>query len=266
MKIFSHDNYLNVLKDAIKENGKVYGYRAQLAEAAGCQRSFMSQVLHGKADLLLEHAAGLAKFWNLTDGESDFFILQVSIARAGSPQLADILRKRLNRAREDNENLRTRFNKSTSIQNDSLLSYYSSWHLRAIHMALTVPAFQTPSALARRFELPLTVILQSLSKLEELGLAQTSGKEWSAIKTNLHLGKESVANTIAHSVWRQQAVLKSQILENTGIHYTAIYTLSAKDVDHLKKMMLEFIDSTRKMVEPSEPQEMMVMTCDLFSV
>ncbi|MFX6794117.1 hypothetical protein ABTH15_20060, partial [Acinetobacter baumannii] len=60
-----------------------YGYKSKLAVAAGCQKSFFSQVLNAHVHRTPEHALGLARFWKLNRLERDYFLELVNHARAG---------------------------------------------------------------------------------------------------------------------------------------------------------------------------------------
>jgi transcriptional regulator with XRE-family HTH domain len=63
------------------------GTKAQLAEAAECQSTYISQVLHGKAQLSPEQAERIARYLKLGKEETNFFMLLVHKERAGSKEL-----------------------------------------------------------------------------------------------------------------------------------------------------------------------------------
>ena len=69
---FEFSRALDYLDAQIRSNKTVYRYKSSLSEAAGCQLSYLSQVLAGKAQLNPDHAAGLSGFWGHSDFESDF--------------------------------------------------------------------------------------------------------------------------------------------------------------------------------------------------
>jgi len=66
--LFSSENYKAYLKSVLDGPGKERGYQSRLAEAAGCQRSYLSQVVHSTPHLTPEHAMGMAQFWKLRSG------------------------------------------------------------------------------------------------------------------------------------------------------------------------------------------------------
>ncbi|MCB0385442.1 MAG: hypothetical protein KDD43_08620, partial [Bdellovibrionales bacterium] len=87
MSIFKYLDYKEYLKKTIDKKTKVYGYRAKLAEAASCQRSFLSQVLHSSPHLTLEHGIGLCRYWQFSPMERYYFLALIQPARAGNDEL-----------------------------------------------------------------------------------------------------------------------------------------------------------------------------------
>jgi transcriptional regulator with XRE-family HTH domain len=73
MQVYSHSNYREFIKDKARENRGQSGYKTRMAKAAGCQLSYLSQVLRGSANLTLEHAVGLSKLWELNEEETEIF-------------------------------------------------------------------------------------------------------------------------------------------------------------------------------------------------
>ena len=49
--IFTYRNYKEFIEAQIMDHAEVRGYQGRMAEAMGCPRSYLSQVLHSKAHL-----------------------------------------------------------------------------------------------------------------------------------------------------------------------------------------------------------------------
>ena len=62
--------------------------------------------------------------------------------------------------------------------------------------------------------------------------------------------------------WRMRALQKIQ--EEEGIHYTATFSVSKKDIPVLKSHLLEFIKKQREMIGNSGAEEIVTFNCDLF--
>jgi len=265
MNVFGHTSYKQVLHKAIEENKDSYGYKSHLAKAAGCQRSFLSQVLNGTTDLMLEHAAGIASFLNFSENETEYFISLLSYERAGTTTLQKIVRDRLTRLRSDNLNLSKRF-KEAELQPEASNTYYSVWYYSAVHMFLTVPEYQSIDAISDRLAISRTLTARIVRELETLGLAKQSGGKWKAILKTMHIGRNSKMNAINHRNWREKAIQNSLENNDEDTHYTSVCSIGRTDAEALRAMLLEFIDKSRKLVAQSGEEEVYCMTCDFFRV
>lgn len=266
MTIFSTMDYKKYIRTQVEANAEEYGYKSKLADAAGCQKSFFSQVLNSHVQLTPEHALGLSKFWKLNPKEREYFLELVNFARAGTKELSDYIKEKLQALRKENENLGKRFAQpQLSVTDDLGAVYYSNWHYMAIHMGVTVPQWQNAGKLAKRLQLPEAFVVESLKQLQNLELVEkTSDGSWRVTKKSLHLPKDSIFSFINNNNWRQRVQNLSVQRDSDNIHYTGIYSLSLEDLERLRHLVLEFIDKTRKLVVPSAEEEIVCFACDLF--
>lgn len=260
--VFSFRDYKDFLKSRMKERGQI----ARLAEAAGCHRSYFSQVLHSHVQLTPEQALGLGEHWGLSRAELDYFCLLVDHARAGSPRLRARLEKRLEELRRDQENLGERFKTRAVEPGERELLYYSSWQMAAVHVIVSIPRFQTAEAIAERLGLPLARVHATLEALERHGFTQRKGRKWTLGTGDVHIPKRSLLNSVNHANWRTQAVARSQDPEGKGVHYTSVASMSVKDFEAIKAEILALIDRSRKTIAASPEEELVCMTCDFFPV
>ena len=93
-------NYRTFLHSQIKKIGK-RGVKASLAKAADCQQSRMTQILNGTAHLNEDQALGVCRYLNLTETESDYFILLVRCERAQSKTLRDYLNTKVMKIKDE---------------------------------------------------------------------------------------------------------------------------------------------------------------------
>lgn len=266
INIYKYIDFKRYLFAVVDLNSNVYRYKAQLAEAAGCQRSYLSQVLNGDAMILPEHAMGLAHFWKLSTQESEYFLTMVLYARAGSKALKDHLKEKLMNARKDQEDLVKRISDKVVLPEASAAIFYSNWQYLAINVLISIPQFRSVQAIAQRLSLSEDVIKKSLRDLEKLGLVYNSGGNWMATNSTLHVPRDSQFNSLNHSHWRKKAVENSFLAEEGSVHYTSVCTLSRDDVIKIKELVLQLIDGSRKIVAPSQEEELYCLTCDWFRI
>ena len=266
MSPFLFQDYKEFLKAQVKAHQSHRGYRSLLAEAAGCQLSFLSQVLHSHVHLTPDQAAGLAKYWGLDSDERDYFLELVHLGRASSRTLREIQHKRLEELRRKREDLAQRFKKPAALGLEHQAQYYGSWHFSAIHMILTIPEFQAPEAIAKRLSLSREIVQDALEKLAQMDLAVRKGDLWQAVPKDIHLARTSAFTSMNHMNWRSRAVLNSSKADSKSLHYTAVHTLSEDDFEKLREMILKFLDGVRETVRPSKEEELACFTMDWFVV
>lgn len=267
MNIYKMNSYFEVIQTILLENKTTYGYKAKLAETIGIQRSYLSAFLQKKVHFTLEQIEKLSRFLRLSEAELEFLIDLYNRDRAGTTQLKAYYEKKINRVKNESKDFSNRF-KQDSLDEAKQELYYSHWAYSAIHMMITIPNFQDVKSISQRLGLAQTVVLQILTDLEKLNLAQKNGPRWVATQNSLHLSKDSIYNTSNHNQWRQRAVANTlnKSSNANSIHYTALYSLSLQDVNVLRELILDYIDKTRKIVYSSNEEEVVCFNCDLFMI
>ena len=97
--LFEFKTIFEFLSFLIEIQGRARGIRSRFAEAAGCQPSYLTQVLAGTANLSHEQLFGIARLLELDDVEWDYVRELGLLERAGNDLLRDDCRKRLMRIR-----------------------------------------------------------------------------------------------------------------------------------------------------------------------
>jgi len=87
-QLLAAKDYRSFLLSVVEDPEKTRGYRKRLADEAGCQPSYLSQMLKGSVELTLEQAERLCGFWKLDELEAEIFLNLVLMGRAGSPSPA----------------------------------------------------------------------------------------------------------------------------------------------------------------------------------
>ena len=264
--LFSFQNYKDFIRAQINREGQERGYQARLALQAGCQRSFLSQVLNGDLHLQREHGAELARFWELDEGESEYFIGLIDLARAGTPHLKRLILGRLAQIKETRENLTQRIRGKDFGDLEIGATYYSSWYWTAIHIAVSVPAFRTATALAKRLALPVELVRATLKRLEELGIVKREGQGWNIGPRDVHVPADSPFNEANHANWRYRAIQNIQLNHKDATHYTAVFTMSRADANKLQRTLTDTLVEARRLIAPSPEEELYCLSADFFRV
>jgi uncharacterized protein (TIGR02147 family) len=267
MNLYECMDYKEFIGIKIDQNRTVRGYRSELAKAAGCQLSFLSQVVHGSVHFTPEHALGATLFWQMKPLESAYFVELVNYARAGSPELRSYLKRRLqeivtqHQASHHEEELRPKRCPEFSRR------YYSEWYHAAIHALTAVSEYQTVASIARRLSLKEEAVQTTLHFLEDSGLVQRTNDRWENSEPSIPKPTEGTLGYLNHMHWRQRALVSAANAKNSdALHFSGIFTLARSDVSKLRTMIQSFLAQSQSMAEASNSEELVAMTCDFFTV
>lgn len=268
MDLFDFEDYRAYLNELVQQNKGTWGYKSLLAKKAGCQPSFLTQVLKGKANLTTDQALGICDFICFSDEETDYFLEVVQIEKAGTEKLRNYLKRKIQKRREEREDLSKKYSKDRLAENQSEMLYYSSWYWSAIHIFTGITNKTDSLAISQHFNLPIKVVEEMLIQLEEMSLLQRSKNgEWSVTQSSVHLPKHSVMSLMNHTNWRNRALVDIQSANDESVHYTALQSISKKDFARLRTMLKKMIETSREVVKETEKKEQTVcLLCDLFPV
>ncbi len=265
-QVYEFNDYKDYLHALVESQKTSPGLKVRWSKAMKSPPSFLSQVLHGTVNLTPDHALRLTRHWEMTESERDHFMDLVDLARAGSPELQNLLQNRLRDRKRRQSDLADRFVKPKLESSEAQWSYYTAWHLGAIHMLVTISRYRKSQAIAERLQLPLSFVESGLKQLQEIGLVENSRDEWRATKNSIHLSKDSLASAPNHQIWRQRAAQSMYAKSEQALHYTGLHTLAWKDIARIREILLGGIEKSRAVIEPSAEEELICICCDLFLV
>lgn len=242
------------------------GERSRLAEAIQCHTAYVSQVLKHAAHFSLEQAAALSQHLEMDRNESEFFLLLVQHARAGTPLLKRHFAEHLQKARQKRLNLKHRleFKKALSIEDQA--TYYSAWYYAAIHVLLSIESMQKREALARRLKLSPQKVSEVLRYLVSVGLAVQNGDRFQIGATSLHLAADSPMVAKHHANWLLRAMAALDDGKTEDLHYSSAVTLAAADLPRVRAVMVKAIEEIRAIVKDSKEDAGYCYLLHLFEV
>jgi len=253
------------MKDRIGIEGR--GTHGRIAKIAGCQSSYLSQVLSGSAQLTSEQAFAIATSWGLDDEGIEYVVGLVQCDRSATKEYRRHWQKKLERIVARKEQLSERISSGgRQLTGEEQARYYATWFYPAIHTLASVPKYRTISALSARLNLPRETIARAVNDLVAMGLVVLEGDVIKTIEHNVH-SRSSGLMVSHHNVWRNIANQRLQDqLPGTNYHYTALYGLSEVDASRLKDLVADFIRETRNIVAPSKEETVVCLAVDLFEI
>jgi uncharacterized protein (TIGR02147 family) len=265
INVFDFADYKNLLNQLLKSEGARWGAVGQIATAIGCQRSYLSKVLHGKAELTMDQAHALARYLAFSPVATEYFLALVEKSRAASPAFRAHIDKRLAALKREHENLSEKMDRPRAPEDFRHAVYYSVWYYSAIHILTSVPGYQTPAAIAARLQLPLALVQDALKQLAEMELVKKEGRDWN-FAAEIHVGAQSALVALHHGNWRQRAVIDAAQPQGAGIHFTTVQAISRADFEKIRQNLLQFILTTTRTAGPSPSEEVYSFSCDLFRI
>ena len=266
--VFEYEDYRSFLVRTIDENKQTRGYQSRLSEAAGCQPSYLTHVLKGRAELTPDQALGLCQYWELGSEGTEYFLDLVLLARAATPALQQLQMDKLVRARRRREEVAERINYDHYPMSESqLIQYYSSWYWAAIHMCFHLSEFDSTTKVASKLGLPVNLVEEVTEELLNWGFLQEK-KSYGicAAQVNFHLPKNAIYFQRQHYHWRQKVASCSNLYSPKELHFTSVFTISKKDYKVLKEQLMQFIKSMRKTIADSKEEDLAYVTLDLGSI
>lgn len=264
--IETFDDYKPYLIHRIEAASEQRGYRAQMAQAAGCHPSFLSQVLNGPVQITPDQAVGISAFLGLDEIDDEIFLSFVQLARASSPLYQRRLRAKLSELKERKLNLANRFQTSKVGDESHVELYYSNWIWSALHVMASVPRLRTAERMAEHLQVPLSTVENSLQKLKEMGLVNKIEQHWVVTLKNIHLPKKSPMLTQHLSNWRYRALIDASEKKDSTLHYTAIHALSRQDAEKIRIYLTQALEHVRTQVAPSSEEVVICFNLDYFPI
>jgi uncharacterized protein (TIGR02147 family) len=266
MSVFEFEDYKLFLKNLLAPSGETRGARSKLAEKLNCNIGFVSQVLNGESQFSLEHATLISEFLELSEEETDFFLLLVQFERAGSEKLRVHLNRQIKRIQKQRKEIKSRIKTSKDLTEADYGIYYSNWAYSAVHMTLSITQYQSKSALKEKLNVTskqLDTIIQFLLEksliIEEKGVYKTG-------PTRIHLTRNSPLICQHHTNWRIEAMkfIPKQI--ETNLHYSSVMTMSVADSEKIKNAILKALEDVEVILKPSPNEEVYSLGIDFFKL
>lgn len=264
INLFRFDSYKDFLRAKVKAEKESWGLLTKLAKAAGCQRPYLSRVLHGEAHLTAAQAFGLARHWRFSEDETEYFLGLLEAEKAGSRAYRDHWLEKNRRLKEQRENLSRVVHRRAAASDEKDLAYYSAWHWTAIHILVSIPEFQTERAIAERLALPPALVAETLQALESWGAVRREGGRWLFRAREQHVSRDSPLAAFHHANWRARAAASAQLRRPEAVHFTVVQSLSRADFEKVRELVLQLIKDTAAIAGPSKEEKLMCLACDFF--
>jgi uncharacterized protein (TIGR02147 family) len=268
MRIFEHDDYKIWLLKSLNEASQTKrGQQSALAEAMQCRPSYLSRVLSDeKTHLSLEQAESVSRFFTLDHLERAYLIALVGEKRAANDELKKYWQEAIVGTRNEYLQLAHRVKLESHLSSEQMQVYYSSWHYIAIHMGVTVPTLQTIDELANYFQIAKVRVIECLHFLSAVGLVNKDDGKYTIGKKQLHLDKNSTLIALHHTSLKLRSMEMVRNVKKNNLHYSSVVSISKRDFDNIRDILLSAIEATRKTVEKSSEEMVACYALEIFEM
>ena len=269
MNIFKFDDYKDCIQSYVEsapQNGR--GQFRAIATYLKMHPTLVSRIFNGsrEKDLTFEQAADLAHFLKLNDLETDYFLLLVEQSRAGSKSLKLNIQKRKQKLRRQASELSASFEGAHEISEADRAIYYSHWYYSAIQLLTDIPGYQNVNAIATLLKLPHDTVEKAVEFLVATKMVLREHSHLACGPNWIFEPAQSPYAARHHINWRLKSIERLHDYKSGEKFLTLPVTISKKDRATIAQMILDFVTHVKKIVEPSPPEQLSVLTIDLFDV
>lgn len=267
MNIYSYSNYREFLQKTIESQKKLDSSRnfQTLATAMRLQKSYLSKVIKGDADLNSDQLYLACEYLGVGAEATDYLLLLLEHARCVVTKRREALDRRIRKIQ--NEKLQTDSHISAkAATGDTFSDYYLNPILLVVHMSMFIERYRkNASLLAKDLGIPLARITDAILKLQELGVLKYERETYTVLIDHIHLP----ANSPLYPAWRAQLRLLSQQklqVSSTEDAYSFSVAFSADEATrkHIQKKFLDLIREIEPNVRDASSDQVYQMNFDLL--
>lgn len=265
MWIVEFTNYKTFLRALIKTfPGHGRGQAARLAKHLGVTPMVISHILKRERHFTQDQALQAAKFFGLDERSTEYFLAMVDFAKAESQDLRRYHQDKLNKIREDVQNIKNLVAGRKILPDADMGIYYSNWYYSGVWLLSMIKGYQDIDSIAEYFKLSRKRVGEIVAFLLRTGLCVQQDGYLAHGKTSIHVDKNSEFVNSHRRNWREKAKEKFTEPDPDDIFYSAPVCLSRKDADVFKRELLKMINELSKRVQTSPEQQVMCLNVDWF--
>ncbi len=265
LDIFDFQDYRRYLRAWIEKARENHSSNlSRLAESLGVNPSFLANVLSGAKNLSFEQGAAVAKIFNHTNLEREYFFALLQIERAGTHLLKTYWQGKKDAILEERLKVKSRVGKHVELTAEDRAIFYSSWIYVAVFVATAITDGQTLDQIAKRFSLERSKAEEILSFLENTGICVRENSTYKMGQNSIYISNESPLVVKHHTNWRMKAIQKMDSRQPKDLFYTSPMSISATAFENIRKMLLENIENSQNIAHKSAAEDVFCLNIDFF--
>jgi uncharacterized protein (TIGR02147 family) len=269
--IVEYLDYTEYLEDWFNSRPKKgHGQKGQMAQSLGVIPTQVSRVLKKEIHFTLDQAAKAVSFLELAPLEGHYFFGLVELARAGSNEMRELIRERLDELKSKFKTPeKIDFKQSTNFQ-ESQETYFSSYLYNAIELITNIERYQTPESICRHFNISKKRAMEVLNFLVKIGTVKRINNKFVRTKANsLHKLDENFLK-INTANWRNRAIASLNYDDLVNFHQNINFTITEKNIPKIKKFLFDAMIEMSQDYITEDSDDSQVILCsfclDLFEI
>jgi len=266
---FQHNSYRELLKESIESNKAIDKKfnRQKFALSIGVQKSYLSKVLNGGADLSFDQLYLAGNHFSWSREKKEFANLLLSYSRSGNEVRKKYLLEKIKECKSKNTKLSKHLKGEVEIS-ERLKEYFLSPEIQLVFIGLSLKKYQRNiSQLALDLAIAPSKFSSYLKKLAELDLIEfEKNKNVKVLVKNIHLPKSSEYYEIWHILLRQYMHSKSFDRSEYGYSFSALFSADDKTFTWLKSEIVKLLKKCQKQVGVATEKEIHYLNVDLNKV
>lgn len=242
------------------------GVRRRIAEKMNCQVAYVSHVLAGPRHFSLEQTEALARYMALNPSETEFFLLLVELARAGTPGLRAVLNRQVQQRKTANQNLSHRVSIQSTITFDDQAVFYSHWLYQAAALAVTTPGPHSVESLAVKLGVTPVRMSEVMRFLVARRLVREERGHFTGGEPLMHIPSDSPLISRLHAAWRMHTLGSLDRQNPEDLHYSGVVSLAADDYATVREILMKAVLKSHDVIRPSASERLCVLGVDFYEL
>lgn len=265
MILFDFDEYKIYLEKRLSLMPKAgRGEVQKMAQALRMHSTRFSHILRGQEHFTLEQGLSLTRYLGLNQLESEYFLLLLQEAKAGTKDLESFFFEQRKKLKERSKELSERVPGERKLSESEKALFYSNWYYSAIRLFCSLPGRHTVDEISERFSIPRSRASQAIEFLLHHGLCVSDDQGLHMGPKSTHLESTSPIVSRLHSNWRIKAMERHPSLLQTELAFTSPMSLEAKDVAQIRELLVQMIERATKYADTDHPDALYCLNVDFF--
>jgi uncharacterized protein (TIGR02147 family) len=254
--------YLASVMQAFPNHGR--GQARRLAEHLSVSSVVISQILSGNRHFTPEQALQVAAYFGFDERSTEYFVLLVNQARAGSKTLVAHYESKLEKLRRETMNLKNRVIDHRELSEADKGVFYSNWFYSGIRLLSSIEGYNSVEAIATYFGLSRAKVAEVVEFLVDRGLCKEENGHLQMGVTATYVDSASRFVNSHRRNWRLKGLERFTEPGPRDLFYSSPFSLSNKDADLIRKEIVKMIGEISKRVGHSDSEKLTCLNIDYF--